>query len=643
MINAVFSLFIVLLLFVFGYLGFGIFLFDKLKLKFPFLEKISLEIFVSVSLITGLIALLGQLIGTKAYLILILTSLAGFTKRKELIRYFRNLGGVIRRNRLGTIFVVASIVIFSSTIIFSSFQPDGSLLLQEVHDSVWHVALVENLQASIPPAHPADSDIVLSNYHYFYDLFLASLAYFSNISLVTLYFQFSVIFLATGLVLSAFVLGNKLNGKLSGFYLVGFTIFVGSFAYLIPYFFNPEQLWHESSFWVSQTLVMIVNPQVIYTLAVTYLTILLLNNLLQIEPKNKKYFKLNLLVIILASTSIGFKSYAWPILTSIYGLFLLVELIRYKSVRTIATGFSYLVISAPIMWLITKFNNSSFFYEPLYFTNSMIESPDRVNYLEWKFLQDHYIFKKNWPRLIWLETKKIAVFYLGNLGVRSLFLGLPLVLFFKKKWQKYPVLLFVFFGFLFSSIFPLLFLQRGTVWNSIQFWYYALIFANIMVVVLITELLKKQAPWLKILVTITIFAIAIPTSIKTIKDKTVDPEFVSAAELEYLQKLDKNDRILICPEGSRLYHTSLIKILTPADVYLANPSQLDLIGSNSEKVEKLDKIIEGSKGAELKQLIDKEKISVVLCSENNLSQKFEEMLQMESEKVGDLKVIAVEN
>jgi len=339
-ISEILSILIVFALFIFGYFGFGIFLLSKLKLKFSFLENSVLAILLSTSLITALMAIIGQFLGNSSYYLLVLTTLIGATQYLKIRSYLKNIITTIKNNKLGAVFLIACIFILSSTISFSGFLRDGSLVLQETHDSVWHIALIENLQETIPPAHPSDPSVILNNYHYFYDLFLAGFAKFSNISLFILYYQLSVGFLASILVLSAYILGNKLNGKLAGWYLVGFTTFVGSFAYLIPYF-NPGQMWHESSFWVSQTLVMIVNPQIIYTLAITYGFIFLLTRLNALIPGKLSYIKFHGLVIILAATSMGFKSYSWPILTSIYGFFLLIELIRYKSIKTVIIGLFY--------------------------------------------------------------------------------------------------------------------------------------------------------------------------------------------------------------------------------------------------------------------------------------------------------------
>lgn len=644
------KLILVILMIIFGYMGFGLWILKKIKIKLDGAQKYLIAMFLSISLVTSVIAIVGQFLSVSAYYFLIPIFITGFLQYPQIFKIYSGLVNFIKENLFGSILLITCTLLFTSTLIFSRINFAGDLVLQEVHDSFWHLALIKNLQVSIPPAHPSTDTIVLTNYHYFYDLFLGVLVKFSGISSLILYYQVSVIFLSIGLVLSAFILGEKLKNKFSGYLLVLSTTLFGSLSYLIPVFFHPDQPWAESSFWVSQTFVMIVNPQVIFTLIITYVVILLILELElisgKITNKTRQYFALHFLIIIFIATSIGFKSYAWVILSVVYAVVLLREIFKYKSFYPFLLGIIYLLFSLPFVWLITKFKGDSFFYMPLWYTNSMIESPDRVNYLEWKFLQDHYLFKKNWLRLILLETKKLIVFYIGNLGIRSLFFGLPLFLFFKKlkKNVNWNLFVYIFVGFLFSSIFPLLYLQKGIVWNSIQFWYYALVFANIMFVVFIAEILEKKPKFLKILIVLILLLIAIPTTIKTFFEKTNSPFLLENETINQLTNLSSSDKIMICPENSYIYHSTLVSVLSPAKVYLANPSQLELIGSDKKISDELNEIIKTNDDISLKKLIESENINIFLCKDDHLTNVFQKMLgdsenNLEVKPFGSWKVI----
>ena len=109
-------------------------------------------------------------------------------------------------------------------------------------------------------------------------------------------------------------------------------------------------------------------------------------------------------------------------------------------------------------------------------------------------------------------------------------------------------------------------------------------------------------------------------------------------EMAYLKSKNEEDVIMICPEGSRLYKTSLVKTVTSAQVYLANPSQLELVGSNLKTQEIFEKIIDDSRSAELMELINANKITTVLCRDKDLSNRFSKMLKVNPKLVGLLNV-----
>jgi hypothetical protein len=273
-------------------------------------------------------------------------------------------------------------------------------------------------------------------------------------------------------------------------------------------------------------------------------------------------------------------------------------LIKCKNWQPIASGLLLTAISIPFLWLITGFKTSSFIYKPLWFIDTMIEAPDRLNHLEWKFLEDHYRMKKNWLRVWELKIKEILIFYAGNLGIRIIGIGLaPLLILNKIKTKK--IYLIVFAGFLFSSIFPLLFIQRGIVWNSIQFWYYALIFANVFAAVVLTWIhnlvlrLTRQSKLINVIFVLIITAITIPTVYSVAKIKYFEFNIIPSEELKLIQNIKSEDTVLIHPHTKPYFHTALISALTQAKIVYANPVQLILM---DDKVE--------NKESELIQLIE---------------------------------------
>ncbi len=615
MITLIFAFILIFL----SLVSFGQLIVGYLKIEFTALEKLSFGLIFAICLITPAIVFLGLLVGPSAYLILIPACIVG-------LKYFKSTTHLIQvivaqglKKRWTALFLIFSTIALISTISLSGVFWNGNLYFQEVHDSVWHLSLIKNLQLSIPPQHPSHPIIILQNYHYFYDALLAGIVYLTTVSPSILYFQIFPLILSFLLVSQTYLLGRKLLSESAGHWLVFFTIFGGSFAYLIPLFL-PGQAWHESSFWVSQTFVMMVNPQIIFSLALTF-------SVLSLLTQFKDNSRIELLIIFLIASSIGFKSYSWVVLSAIYATHLLVKIVKKRDLRLAIWGVLFLIISLPFIWLITGFETGSFFYEPLWFVNTMIESPDRVNHIIWKFMEDHYLYTKNWPRLIWLKTREILIFFFGNLGTRSVFVLLPAFLLKKKKsFLNGELLLLCLIGFLFSSIFPLLFLQRGIVWNSIQFWYYALIFANILVSILLSKLFKNISQPYKILIIFLMIIATIPTTYKTFVGKVHPNNIYSQKQMAVLSSFETSEMILVCPENSDLYHTLLVHAYSPAQVYMINPVQLQILASYSDFVTEYEDVFAKNDGSALLEIINKNKINHVLCSDQHMINFLEKTL-----------------
>jgi len=599
--------------------SFGQLIISFLKINFTVLERLSFGIIFSICLVTPVIVFLGLLVGPLAYLLLLPVAAVGLKYLKISLNLLKQLIFQAKKKRLTALFLIFSTLALISTISLSGIRYQGSLYFQEIHDSVWHLSLIKNLQLSIPPQHPSHPPIILQNYHYFYDVLLASIVYLTSVSASILYFQIFPLILSFLLVSQAYLLGRRIYREKTGLFLVFFTVFGGSFAYLIPLFL-PDQPWHESSFWVSQTFVMMVNPQIIFSLALTYSVLSLLT---QFKASTLK----NWLVILLAASSIGFKSYSFVILSVVYGTYLSLKIIKNRTLKPVLWGVVFSLLSLPFFWLITGFETGSFFYEPLWFINTMIESPDRVNHIIWKFMEDHYVYTHNWPRLIWLKTREILIFFFGNLGSRSIFILLPVLLVKKKQSLKNSdILILSVVGFLFSSIFPLLFLQRGIVWNSIQFWYYALIFANILASFFLTKFLIKKSKLINTIAILLIIFISIPTTFKTFASKIQPNNIYSQEKISLLNSFSDSTTILVCPENTNLYSTLFIHAYSLAQVYMINPVQLQILAKDSYVIKDYEDLFTKNDEAAILEIVKNNQVTDVICSDKNYTKFLEKVL-----------------
>lgn len=618
----IFSILFAFLIIILSIFSLGNFIVGKLLPEVKPGEKILIGAFLGFSINASLMAMMGLIIGTSAYWLLIITSVFGFLNfgdfKNNLLVFYQDAS----KHKSLVLFSVLAAFSIAGTIIFSGIVRNGQLEFQEIHDSIWHIALIKELKADFPPAHPSFNQIKLTQYHYFYDLIIAGISNISLAPVMVLFFQVFPIILAILLIGSACALGWRLNKKHGSFWLIFLTAFAGSFAYLIPVFIKGNS-WSESSFWVSQTFVMMVNPQVILTLGLTYTVMLIAFRSRPLAWKD------HLLLILLIAPSIGFKSYSWVILSVVYAAILGWDFFtkRKKKWLTVLYGIIYSLVSLPFVWLVTGFKSGSFIYLPLWYLSSMVEISDRLNLVEWYLREEHYKSKGNWPRVWEIKIKELLIFYFGNLGVRSVFLGLlPVVLLKKLTKKEIRFVLICLVGFLIATIFPLIFLQRGVVWNSIQFWYYGLIFANILAALILSKITNRQNLSENIFFVFLIVLIAVPTYLRTINQKISTREKVDLGIMNTLSAYSENDKIMICHEGTIFYDSSFVSAISPAKVYLANPGQLELVDASMEPAKHLQRTFESMDAEKIMEIIFANKINKIICSDDNRNITLQKMV-----------------
>lgn len=461
-----------------------------------------------------------------------------------------------------------------------------------MRDSLWHLALIKSLLRSNPPIHPSDSTLLLTNYHYFYDLVIAAWYQATHIDISSLYFRWSALFTTLMLVFSSLVLVRVMVTKyfsLFGALTVLFLCWGGSLAFLIPVFL-PGQPWGESSFWVSQTFVMLVNPQLLLSFAV--LIGLMLMGLVGVTQKvsgKNFYLWLGLLLLLLYATA-GLKFFG-----VIFG-FLIVTIFLtwywFRSQQRIRHFFVLIMFicfcAALIAFRFVDLSTKQMVFSPLWFVSSMIASPDRVYVEDWLFREQHYRDVNSWHYLVLLKVVETAIFYLGNLGMRVIGVGffIPLLLERRKKqplFQNQWIPLVLCGLALISSSIPLFFIQNGIVWNSIQFWYYTLFFINFLAALTLGYfvVMLKHRPLQAVVIIGVIGASSILFG-KHLARQLREQEFIPAADIAATQSMSKFDTVFVCPEGklsSLYYDSSFVSFFSDAKVILVDPLMLEVVGS----------------------------------------------------------------
>ncbi len=375
------------------------------------------------------------------------------------------------------------------------------------HDGVWHLSLINNITNPFSIDLPMFHGEKLTNYHPLFDIFLALVHRLTGIPASLLLFQVFPVVSSSLILFLSYQLGKLLTGKHGGGLALMFMNTFGSSLGWIVTLFRSGQIGGESLFWSMQSISTQLNPP--YALSLIIILAILLR-LLQKQRLNLVYICLlaSLPIIKVYSAVAGFCFFFFYICFSRQWLLL----------KQFILG---LVLSGSIFLFYNPKSASMLSLQPFWFLDSMVDSLDRL-YLP--FLTA--IRTSSQPGIIRLvkylivQLIGLTIFIVGNYSWRLLFFSrltkITATPFFKAV-SSTAIILFLI---------PLLFVQHGTPWNTIQFVYYSLFLTNILFSVAYTDL--KLAPSSKILL---LFFILFP-NYETIKNYLGDPPPSSIHRLE---------------------------------------------------------------------------------------------------------------
>lgn len=561
----------------------------------------ALEMAVGITFLTLLAYLFGLVnAGIWYFPIVLLLGLWGlYTQKKFLLDRntlsLRIRSGFIRKikeNWFTILLIVLGTAIVSLTVVRSGLPmryglgfwgPNG-------HDAIWHLSLINALIDNIPPENHIYAGETLKNYHYFFDLFVAEVALISRINVLDLFFRFVPILLALlyGFLTYSltWILSKSKTASNIGVILAYIT---GSFGYIAAQLLQ-KQVNGESLFWSMQAASLLLNPP--FAISVVILLALLI---LFKEWFTSHKWLVAVPLIILGGALIEYKAYAAIILLSGLVITSIYEYIKVKTYRTALLTMLLLISNALFYLPNTQSSESLITFSPFDLIHSMVDSPDR---LFWERLtlarESGSMFK-----YVLAETIGLFIFIVGNLGIRILGFGILL-----RNWrsdenkQLYIILLI---GSLVGILFPVLFVQKGTSWNTIQFFYYTWVFFTIFAAITLARLLNKiriKLIWYAIVV--LVIAAAVPTTYTTLKDyiPSRSPARLPYYEQIALEKLSQMPRgvVLTFPYSEKNFAkfseprplfayttTSYVSAFSGQPVYFEDRMNNEIIGMDVNK------------------------------------------------------------
>ncbi len=377
------------------------------------------------------------------------------------------------------------------------------------HDGVWHLALMEQIQKGRwPIMNPTMGGHRLVNYHFFSDLLMGYFGslwpFFGNLDL---YFRWFSLVWAFLLGLSIYVLVWEVGKrKKLALWAMWLTYFGGSFGYVVNFLHRQPSIAAESKFWASQTNTVVGNPPII--ISFIYLAVLSLLVWWVIERRSKK---IEWLLVLIGWPLAMIKVYAAVVfLGGLVGIYLFNFVKDRKFLNVWFWSGLMLGLISLVLIKTNTVNTSGFLiFKPLWLVWVMMVAPDRVNWITWELRRQVYTLHHNIPRLIEYWGGAVLIFIVGNVGIKSLgFLAIV-----RKWWRGIDRKVFefwVFFGCMVavSVVMPLLFIQKGVAWNTVQFIQYTIFLMAVPAAWVIARLQSAWKGWVYIVI-----LLAIPTVI----------------------------------------------------------------------------------------------------------------------------------
>jgi len=339
------------------------------------------------------------------------------------------------------------------------------------HDMIWHLELINHIKnwGDIPLA--SFSGQQLQNYHPFYDLLVFYIHQLTSISTPLLVFQIIPISTSFIYLLFSFLIGQKISHKyIGGILFVLFNLISGSFGWIYT-LITQGKLAGESIFWSMQSASFQTNPPLV--LSLIFIEILILFILYQ-----KNTIITILLLCLLPITKI-YGGIAGYLIWGFYSLFSLSQ----KKYRPLI----YLLISLPFtLTLFFQYNTLStslLEFSPLWFVKNLFNSPDKLFFPRLSSAISTYSLSGNF-KLYPILIISTLIFFIGNFGLR-------IVGFLNLCKTKTPLITNIFLSLTILSIIPLLVIQKGTPWNTIQFIYYSLFLLNLLSALYLSNLKPK--------------------------------------------------------------------------------------------------------------------------------------------------------
>lgn len=498
---------------------------------------------------------------------------------------------------------------------------DGIYFCCALPDSLYHIALTNQIIKQIPPIEPGASEILVQNYHYFSNIVAADLIRVFRLPQVATQYQYLVLLISLLIGLAAIVFGQLYNLPKKYIYLlVFFLYFSGDLTYLLffilgkglnfdlPYLENAGWLW--------------ISPPRVFATVIFFGGL----GLLKLWIKNRDLFGGVLMALVLSSL-VGFKIY-----NGIFALAGLGALSLYFLIKRDLRMLPPLILAAVLGFLLNLYINKEsggLIFTGIWRFADFIVSP-KLGLSNLELARQIYYTHNNFPRLIQYFLMYLGLYFIFVFGTINLgFLQT------KKSLKLLPVELNIFLitGLAVSLIIGSFFIQQTGGANSSQFLITAQIIGSIYASLACFYWLGKIKNNLKYLVIFLIIVLTAPRvfdiSLNSVKNLSLHQNYIiNNAELQALEYLrlntDKDALILVDNINNSHWRNAFsyyISFISDRQIFLDGEGiALDHGVAVEKKLQNQTEIFESSDSARVSKLLRQNNIDYIYRSpEDNLN------------------------
>lgn len=353
------------------------------------------------------------------------------------------------------------------------------------HDGIWHQALINQLARQVPPENPGFSGTLLSNYHYFYDLLVAVTYRLSAVPVLDLLYRFYPVLFSLLIGVGTYLLVMKFTQKrIAALISVYFVYFAGSFGWIVEYI-RERHYGGESAFWANQPVSANLNPPFAVSLVLIIAILLVFFTVIK-----QRSLRAGILLVLLAGSLIEFKVYAGVIVLGGLLLTAASQVVFQRSMLMLKVFLGSLALSLVVFLPQNIRSGELLVFAPFWFVHSMVDFPDRVGWTRLSLARQAGVVRGEWFKFFAAESVSLFLFIAGNLGTRFIVIFSLITAIKKKLWmqEKYVFILGMSGA---SLLIPLLFIQKGNPWNTIQFFYYFIYFVAIFTGITLLSIFRK--------------------------------------------------------------------------------------------------------------------------------------------------------